>query len=108
MTFWPPGRLSTMTCWPHIFESRSATSRAVMSGEAPAGCDRIQCTGLFGQSWATVGPAAAIEATSKSARAMCFMAPPFCAGITSTQFDDLLRELVQLFRDALAADQEIV
>src|SRR2546421_8625548 len=32
-----PGRLSTITCWPHIRLKRSVIRRAMMSGEPPAG-----------------------------------------------------------------------
>ena len=43
-----PDRLSTSTCWPHIRLNRSVMSRAMMSGEAPAGKRYDVADGLGG------------------------------------------------------------
>ena len=49
MVFCPPGLLSITTAWPHSFCSRSASSRARLSGPEPGDCDSIHLTGLSGQ-----------------------------------------------------------
>src|SRR5689334_20058233 len=103
MTFWPPGRLSTTTCWLQAFASPSAISRALMSGEEPGGCDRIQCTGRAGKSCAIACPNAAHRVETTTIRTNVLIASPPLADL-----EDLLREPVQPLGDAVVADQEIV
>ena len=43
-----PGRSSTMTGWPHRFCSRSANSRATISGPPAAGADTMMRTKRLG------------------------------------------------------------
>src|SRR5258708_34581091 len=73
-----------------------------MSGEAPAGWERIHFTGLLGQSWAAAGQIAAASAASSSVRDRFFMIASL------SQFYDLLRKPVQLLRHARFSYQEIV
>src|SRR4051812_26911699 len=43
-----PARLSTITCWPRLTESRSASTRAMLSTLPPAGHGTIRRMGLAG------------------------------------------------------------
>ena len=43
-----PGRFSTMTCWPRLFDSSSATARATMSWFPPGTSGTIMRIGLLG------------------------------------------------------------
>jgi len=45
-----PPLFSMTTCWPHIFESFSASMRATISVGPPAATGTMRRTGLFGKS----------------------------------------------------------
>src|SRR5258708_6216493 len=72
-----PGLFSTMKFWPNRCCSRSATSRAIVSGVAPAANGTMIRTALAGQSCALAG-AAAHRANSANAKylASIFISPP--------------------------------
>src|SRR5713101_3907830 len=107
MMFPEPGRLSTTICWPSARERRSVTKRQMMSGAEPAGNETITLIGRVGQDWvwACARPALPARAASNSARTGMFIRSSLSL---SAQFENLLRKLVQLLRDARVADQEIV
>src|SRR5688572_15335458 len=60
-----PGRLSTITCWPHVPVSFSATDRAMMSTPPPAAWGTMIRTGRFGNCCA----AAVAQQSAKAAAA---------------------------------------
>src|SRR5262249_9416583 len=74
--------------------------RALMSGEEPGGCDRIQCTGRLGNSCACT--AATHRGKRATARTIDLISPPLA------NLEYFLRELVQPLGHAVLADHEII
>src|SRR5471030_1224016 len=64
MRFWPPGLLRMTTTLPHILPRRSESSRAMLSGPEPAGCERMRFTALSGQVCAWTEARGSAPATS--------------------------------------------
>src|SRR5688500_17321890 len=65
----PPGRLSTMICWPSSLPSSAPRMRATVSVALPAACGTISRTGLSGYS-AAAGNAHVPASNSKAAPRM--------------------------------------
>src|SRR4029077_2656730 len=63
----PPGRFSIRTCWSHVFESRSATMRAITSVGPPAANGTTIRTGWGGQARAFAGLATRPGASADAA-----------------------------------------
>src|SRR5438477_437547 len=63
-----PGRLSTITGWPHFSASFSATMRGIRSALPPAGNGTMMRTGFAGHSCAWTMKAAPSSAANRSAR----------------------------------------
>src|SRR3954469_23741411 len=104
MTLPLPGRLSTTNCWPSARPRQSVIRRQIVSGAPPAACDTMTFTGRAGHDWAPADAAERPSAapTRRPSTRSVLIAP------SSSQFDDLLREAVQLLRRAGLADQPVV
>src|SRR6476620_10831705 len=81
----PPGRLSTTSCWRHVFASFSPTRRSAESGPLPVGNGVSTRTGFTGYVWAMDGAGTIKQSNDASAVIESLTGRPF--EVMSLQLD---------------------